>query len=216
MAEYLNMPDGVIRARIENAMEGLLRAQEMQIEAFGAHYNALYTGEIAQFTRAYEQSYPITVSDDEVRRYFSRALDSLRETVNANMLKLRERAAAQAEEAMYNDPAYDAYMARQAQQDLAISEAIDRMEHPPWLDSLPTEAEQRAYEDAPYNRREALAHGDTGERDGWLEMDTSDQDMGASWQQTLERLQARLDAVERDFPAQQRAQGHNRDEGIGY
>ena len=99
MAEYLHMPDQVIRQRIASAMQGLLRAQEQQIAAFGAHYNALYTGEIAQFTRAYEQSYPITVSDDEVRRSFSRALDSLRETVNANMLELRERAAAQAEEA---------------------------------------------------------------------------------------------------------------------
>jgi hypothetical protein len=49
-----------------------------------------------------------------------------------------------------------------------------------------------------------------------LEIDTSDPDMGASWQQTLAHLQARLDALERDFPAQQRAQGHNRDEGIGY
>ena len=49
-----------------------------------------------------------------------------------------------------------------------------------------------------------------------VEIDTSDSDMGASWQQTLEHLQARLDALERDFPAQPRAQGHNRDEGMGY
>ena len=40
--------------------------------------------------------------------------------------------------------------------------------------------------------------------------------MGASWQQTLSHLQARLEALARDFPAQHRAQGHSRDEGMGY
>jgi hypothetical protein len=117
---------------------------------------------------------------------------------------------------MYHDPAYDTYRVRQAQQDGAISEAIDRMEHPPWLDSLPTEAEQRAYEDAPYDRLEDLAHGAAAERDGRLEIDTSDSEMGASWQQTLDHLQARLDALERDFPDQHMAQWHNRDVGMNY
>jgi hypothetical protein len=216
MAEYLNMPDEVIRQRVANAMQSLLRAQELQIEAFGKHYTALYDGEIARFAWAHERSHPITTSIEDAQRYFDAALDSLRDTVNENMLGLREREAAQAEEAMYNDPAYDTYMVRQAQQDVAISEAIDRMERPPWLNSLPTETEQRAYEDAPYGHLEDLAHGDTDERDGRLEIDTSDPEMGASWQQTLDHLQARLDVLERDFPDQHRVQGHDRDEGMGY
>ena len=52
-----------------------------------------------------------------------------------------------------------------------------------------------------------------------LEVDTSDPEMGVAWQQTLEQLQARLDALERDFPDQDLAQGHNdhnHDEGMGY
>jgi hypothetical protein len=216
MAEYLNRPDEVIQQRVAHAMQSLLRAQELQIEAFGKHYTALYDGEIARFAWAHERSHPITTSIEDAQRYFDAALDSLRDTVNENMLGLREREAAQAEEAMYNDPAYDTYRVRQAQQDGAISEAIDRMERPPWLDSLPTEAEQRAYEDAPYDRLEDLAHGAAAERDGRLEIDTSDPEMGASWQQTLEHLQARLEALARDVPDQHVAQEHNREEGMGY
>jgi hypothetical protein len=216
MAAYLNMPDQVIRQRIEHAMQGLLRAQALQIEAFAQRYTDIFDGEIARFAWAHERTHPITTDVVTVQWLNEMALQGLRDTANDNMLGLRERAAAQAEEAMDNDPAYDASRARQAQQDGAISEAIARMEHPPWLDSLPTEAEQRAYEDAPYDRREALAHGDTGERDGWLEIDTSDQDMGASWQQTLEHLQARLEALARAFPDQHVAQGHTREEGMGY
>jgi hypothetical protein len=149
MAEYLGSEEQYLQARLANLMQVFVNAQERQIHAFADRYEALFDGEIARFAQAHERTHPITTDIVTVQWLNEMAIQGLRDTVNANMLGLREREAAWAEEAMDNDPAYDTSMVRQAQQDGAISEAIDRMEHPPWLDSLPTEAEQRAYEDAP-------------------------------------------------------------------
>jgi hypothetical protein len=49
-----------------------------------------------------------------------------------------------------------------------------------------------------------------------LDIDTSDPEMGPAWQQTLDRLQARLDALEQGVPLQQVAQEHSREQGMGY
>jgi len=40
--------------------------------------------------------------------------------------------------------------------------------------------------------------------------------MGPAWQQTFDRLQARLDALEQGVPLQQVAQEHSREQGMGY
>jgi hypothetical protein len=52
--------------------------------------------------------------------------------------------------------------------------------------------------------------------DHQLEIDTSDLEMGTAWQQTLNQLQAKLDALERDFPDPHVAQEHDHDAGMGY
>ena len=56
----------------------------------------------------------------------------------------------------------------------------------------------------------------SGEPAPRLEVDTSDADMGTTWQQTFAQLQARLDAMEQGTPAYEQAQDHHRDEGMSY
>jgi hypothetical protein len=55
-----------------------------------------------------------------------------------------------------------------------------------------------------------------GEPERAIDIDTSDSDMGASWQQTLQELQARLDALEQEVSPQDKAQEHTHDAGMGY
>jgi hypothetical protein len=55
-----------------------------------------------------------------------------------------------------------------------------------------------------------------GEPERAIDIDTSDPDMGASWQQTLQQLQARLDALEQEVSPQDKAQEHTHNAGMGY
>jgi hypothetical protein len=49
-----------------------------------------------------------------------------------------------------------------------------------------------------------------------VDIDTSDPDRGPAWQQTIQQLQARLDALEQDVPAQEQAHDQDHDAGMGY
>jgi hypothetical protein len=194
MAEYLHMPDGVIRARIANAMEELLRAQELQIEVFGAHYNALYTGEIARFTRAYERSYPITVSDDEVRRSFARAFDSLRDTVEENSQDYR---------AWEAQAAADMRAEHAALEGLLQTPGVSHEEQKATLKTQIADLQERLDDLGPWEDwSQPGRYG--GHNDDELEAQLSGQ---------LQRLQVRLDALTQ-LEASRAGQHH--EEGMGY
>jgi hypothetical protein len=81
-----------------------------------------------------------------------------------------------------------------------------------------TEAEERAYEDAVYDRREDVAHEDRDYDTQYtglmgsappdrIEIDTSDHDMGGRWTEQLAALEARLDALTRETQAQEQTMG---------
>jgi hypothetical protein len=103
-------------------------------------------------------------------------------------------------------PAYD--QTRQALQE-ALQETLERREH-----YHPHSAAYMDLDAEVHPLRAELSRVDSvPER---LDIDTSDPEMGASWQQTLAQLQARLDAMEQGAPAVERAQDHHQDEGMGY
>jgi hypothetical protein len=168
------------------------QSAEAQIDAWAERWNQILDREQARFAAISQEVRPITVDDATVQRQFYEGLAEMREE--------RE------EREMYNDPGYEAYLREQVQQDKAISEAIDRREHPPWLDAVPTEAQQRAYEDAPYDRLEALAHGN--------EVHPDAQAMTSPETARLEALWEQLEALDAAHHPEQHQQ--QRDEGMEY
>jgi hypothetical protein len=113
---YLDMPDQVIRQRVENHMQGRLREQALQMDALVDRYTDLFDGEVARFARAHERTHPITTDIVTVQWLNEQAMQGLRDTVNEHDPAYRaweaEHAAAVATEAAI--PAMSACRLREA------------------------------------------------------------------------------------------------------
>jgi hypothetical protein len=148
-----------LEAEIAAGMQRQLVGLEAQIQSQADKWVAITTGALRYWEHATQEMREVWSgdrgsSDMLVPKETSpELLHSLWGFVQHIGADNKERDAASAEEAMYRDPAYAAYVAQQNARDAEINAAIDRMENPPWLPYEPTEAELRARDVEAYESR---------------------------------------------------------------
>jgi hypothetical protein len=216
---------------------------EARIQEFGAAWEAIYDAEERRWEEFKARTWELRDWDQQGTRVVVESsnhepevwiipaasmqaiVEEFEATTQAMHNKNNERQELFGELAMYADPTYHTYVQEQAPHDQAISEAIDRMEHPPWLTEAYLHGDDLSYEDysrpgaymsGPWAGQEDVEYGTQhygfegedlpGEPRSAIEIDTSDTDMGQRWQEQLAALDERLTAWAQEVDTMEQTQ----------